>query len=72
MPCPAISGADPCTGSNNDGNFFSGLMLPEGAMPIVPVHAGPKSYKISPNKFEATTTLNLSGLSTKCAQSISI
>ena len=28
MPCPAMSGAEPCTGSNTDGNLRSGLMLP--------------------------------------------
>jgi len=67
-----MSGADPWTGSNNEGKFFSGFILPEGAIPIVPVQAGPKSDKMSPNKFEATTTLNFSGLRTKCAQSISI
>ena len=38
MPLPAMSGAEPCTGSNNDGNVRSGLMLPEGAMLIVPVY----------------------------------
>ena len=59
---PAISGAEPCTGSNNDGCLFSGFILPDGAIPIVPVHAGPKSDKISPNKFDATTTSNHSGL----------
>ena len=42
MPCPAMSGAEPCTGSNMDGNLRSGLMLPDGAMPIVPVQAGPE------------------------------
>ena len=50
MPFPAISGAEPCTGSNNEGNFRSGLILPDGAMPIVPVQAGPKSDRISPIK----------------------
>ena len=59
IPLPAISGADPWTGSNNDGNFLSGFMFPDGAIPIVPVHAGPKSDKISPNKFEATTQIYL-------------
>src|SRR4029077_4537664 len=28
MPWPAISGAEPCTGSNTDGNLRSGLMFP--------------------------------------------
>ena len=67
-----MSGADPCTGSNKDGYLFSGLMFPDGAIPIVPVHAGPKSDKISPNKFDATITSNHSGLRTNLAVNISI
>ena len=62
MPWPAMSGAEPCTGSNTEGNLRSGLMLPEGAMAIVPVQAGPRSERISPNRFEATTTSNQSGM----------
>ena len=72
MPLPAISGAEPCTGSNKEGNLFSGLIFAEGAIPIVPVQAGPKSYKISPNKFEATTTSKISGDNTNLAVNISI
>ena len=34
IPFPAISGAEPCSGSNNDGYLFVGLIFPEGAMPI--------------------------------------
>ncbi len=40
MPCPAMSGADPCTGSNMEGYSRSGLMLPPGAIAMVPVVAG--------------------------------
>ena len=36
-------------------------------MPIVPVQAGPKSERISPNKFDATTTSNHSGFRTNLA-----
>src|SRR6202023_1045365 len=72
MPCPAMSGAEPCTGSNTDGNLRSGLILPDGAMPMVPVQAGPRSDRMSPNRFDATTTLNLSGLSTNKADRISM
>ena len=42
MPRPAMSGAEPCTGSNIEGYSRSGLMLPEGAMPIEPTHRGPE------------------------------
>src|SRR5437764_5656101 len=72
IPCPAMSGAEPCTGSNTDGYFRSGLMLPDGAMPIVPVQAGPRSERMSPNRFDATTTLKRSGLSTNCAVRMSM
>src|SRR5882762_353065 len=72
MPCPTISGAEPCTGSNTDGKWPSGLILPEGAMPMVPVQAGPRSERISPNKLEPTTTSNQSGCSTKLAVRISM
>src|SRR5712671_2708559 len=71
MPCPAISGAEPCTGSNTDGKCPSGLILPDGAMPMVPVQAGPRSERMSPNRFEPTTTSNQSGCSTKFAVRIS-
>src|SRR5712672_3221741 len=40
MPWPAISGAEPCTGSNTDGKCRSGLIFAAGAMPMVPVQAG--------------------------------
>ena len=56
----------------NSGNLFSGLIFPDGAIPIVPVQAGPKSERISPNKLDATTTSNHSGLSTNLATKISI
>ena len=62
MPWPAISGAEPCTGSNSEGNLRSGLMLADGAMPIVPAQAGPRSDRMSPNRLDATTTSNQSGL----------
>ena len=69
---PAMSGAEPCTGSNIEGNLRSGLMLPDGATPIEPVSAGPRSDRMSPNRLEPTTTSNQSGLRTKCAVRMSI
>ena len=72
IPCPAISGAEPCTGSNTLGKSPSGLILPEGAMPMVPVQAGPRSLRMSPNRLEPTTTSNQSGCSTKFAVRISM
>ena len=36
IPFPAMSGADPCTGSNIDGKSPSGLIFAEGAIAIDP------------------------------------
>ncbi len=36
IPCPAMSGAEPCTGSNSEGKSPVGLMLPDGAMRSCP------------------------------------
>src|SRR5207249_10038634 len=48
------------------------LMLADGAMPMVPVQAGPRSDRMSPNRLDATTTSNQSGCATKCAVRISM
>lgn len=72
MFLPKMSGAEPCTGSNSDGKLRSGFRLADGAMPMVPVQAGPRSDKISPNRLEATTTSKRSGFSTKRAHRISM
>jgi len=71
MPLPAMSGAEPCTGSNMDGCSFSGLMLPPGAIPIDPAIAGPRSDRMSPKRLLPTTTSNQSGCWTKWAVRIS-
>ena len=46
----------------------SGLMFADGAMPMVPQTAGPRSERMSPNRFEPTTTSNQSGCATNCAR----
>ena len=61
IPWPAISGAEPCTGSNMDGCLRSGLIFPLGAIPIDPTKAAARSESMSPKRFEATMTSNLSG-----------
>ena len=61
---PAMSGAEPCTGSKIEGAVRSGLILPEAAMPMVPAVAGPRSERMSPKRFDATITSKRSGLST--------
>src|SRR6266508_1378371 len=72
MPLPAMSGAEPCTGSNMDGYSFSGLMLPPGAIPMEPAMAGPRSERMSPKRLLATTTSNQSGCWTKWAVRMSM
>src|SRR5438270_5735712 len=67
-----MSGALPCTGSKHDGNSRSGFRLAEGAMPMVPVHAGPRSERMSPKRFDPTTTSNQSGCCTKWAVRMSM
>src|SRR5512140_1155435 len=67
-----MSGALPWTGSKHDGNSRSGLRFADGAMPMVPVHAGPRSERMSPNRLEPTTTSNQSGCRTKFAVRISM
>ena len=71
-PCPAMSGADPCTGSNIDGAVRSGFRLAPGARPMDPATAGPMSERMSPNRLLATTTSNQSGCCTKCAHRMSM
>src|SRR5258707_9143942 len=48
-------GAEPCTGSNIEGNSRAGFRFADGAMPMVPAQAGPRSERMSPNRFEPTT-----------------
>ena len=68
MPLPAMSGAEPWTGSNIDGNFRSGLMFADGAIPIVPVTAGPRSERMSPKRLRADDDVEPVGVRTKCAR----
>ena len=71
MPLPAMSGALPCTGSNTDGKARSGLMLPLGARPMLPVMIAPMSVSTSPNRLLATTTSNDCGRRMKFMQAAS-
>ena len=50
----------------------SGLMLADGAMPIVPQTAGPRSDRMSPKRLEPTTTSKRSGYRTKRAVRMSM
>jgi len=54
LPVPAMSGAEPCTGSNIDGPVRSGLRLADAAMPMPPVTAPPRSVRMSPKRLSVT------------------
>src|SRR5215217_2451630 len=69
---PAMPGAEPCTGSNMDGNPPSGLRLAEGAIPMLPAIAAPRSLRMSPKRLEATTTSKWRGSSTNAAAKASM
>ena len=61
MPLPAMSGAEPCTGSNMDGKRRSGSRLALAARPMLPMMIAEMSLRMSPNRFDPTTTSKLSG-----------
>ena len=61
IPLPAMSGAEPWTGSNMEGYFCSGFRFAEGAIPMLPAMAGPRSDRMSPNRLLPTTTSKCSG-----------
>ena len=65
LPCPAMSGADPCTGSNMLGAVRSGLMLPLAARPMPPVTAAARSVRMSPNRLSVTITSKRDGSLTR-------
>ena len=53
---PAMSGAEPCTGSNIDGPVRAGLRLADEARPMPPETAPPRSVRMSPNRLSVTIT----------------
>ena len=61
MPCPAMSGALPCTGSNIDGLVRVASMLPLAASPMPPDTAAARSVMMSPNRLSVTITSNRPG-----------
>src|SRR5579875_2512340 len=60
-PCPAISGAEPCTGSNSDGWDRVGSRFALAARPRLPCNAAPRSVRMSAKRFDPTTTSMVSG-----------
>ena len=74
MPSPAISGADPCTGSYKAFlKLFSSISprLADGNIPKDPVNIEASSDKISPNKLSVTITSNCFGFLTNCIAQLS-
>ena len=61
IPWPTMSGAEPCTGSNIDGCSRAGLRFADGAIAMVPVHAGPRSDRISPKQVAADDDIKVIG-----------
>ena len=55
---PAMSGAEPCTGSNNP---LCSPIFPEGAIPNPPTNPAPSSDSMSPKRLVVTITSNLWG-----------
>src|SRR5438445_2683718 len=65
VPVPAMSGAEPWTGSNIDGPVRSGLRLADAAKPMPPDTAPPRSVRMSPKRLSVTMTSYCSGDCTK-------
>src|SRR5205085_8321672 len=63
-PLPAMSGAEPWTGSNMLAAWRVGLRLPLAAIPIPPWIAAPRSVMMSPNMLVVTITSYTLGLVT--------
>ncbi len=55
-PVPAMSGAEPWTGSNSDGPVRAGLRLAEAARPMPPETAPARSVRMSPKRLSVTMT----------------
>src|SRR5207237_2430969 len=67
--CPAISGAEPCTGSYNPTQAPDAFFAPieaDGSIPIEPASTAPSSLRISPNMFSVTITANRRGIRMDC------
>ena len=68
-PRPAMSGAEPCTGSKIPGPPSE--RLADGASPRPPVIAAARSERMSPNMFSVTSTSNCSGAIASCIAALS-
>ena len=73
IPLPAISGAEPCTGSYIALHFpfFFSPIEADGSIPREPVNIEAQSDKISPNILVVTITSNCWGFLTSCIEALS-
>ena len=72
--CPAISGAEPCTGSYSPTQAPDGFRSPmeaEGSMPMDPASTAPSSLRISPNMFSVSTMSKRRGFRINCMAQLS-
>ena len=69
FPVPAMSGAEPCTGSNRPGPSPPSDAL--GSMPSEPVSIAASSLRMSPNRFSVTITSKSAGRETSCIAALS-
>ena len=70
ISCPAMSGAEPCTGSNKP--CVPGPIEAEGSIPIDPVSMAAASDRMSPNTLPVTMTSNCVGLRISIIEAASI
>ena len=68
-PLPAMSGAEPWTGSNRPGP--SAPRLAEGSIPSEPVSIAASSERMSPNMFSVRITSKRDGSETSCIAALS-
>jgi len=72
IPSPAMSGAEPCTGSYSPG--ARGSRSPSealGSIPIEPVSIAASSERMSPNMFSVSSTSKWRGLAISCIAALS-
>ena len=69
VPVPAMSGAEPCTGSYRPGPPSPTEAL--GSMPSEPVSMAASSLRMSPNMFSVRITSNSVGFATSCMAALS-
>ena len=62
MPWPAMSGAEPCTGSNMLGLVPEASRLPLAASPMPPVTAAAMSVTMSPKRLSVTMDVVAAGV----------